>query len=65
MATALKWLAIKSLWITVTGVVSRFGLAVKRQAGKQREPGSNPFRFSFLFKSCGPWTLFCDFVPHN
>ena len=27
--------------------------------------GSNPFRLSFLFKSCGRWTLSCDFVPHS
>ena len=45
--------------------VSRFGLAVRRQAGKQRHFGSNPLRFSFLFKSCGLWTLSCDSVPHN
>ena len=37
--------------------VSRFGLAVRRQAGKQRDLGSNPLRLSFLFKSCGLWTL--------
>ena len=23
------------------------------------------YRLSFLFKSCGLWTLSCDFVPHN
>ena len=27
--------------------------------------GSNPLRLAFLFKSCGLWTLSCDFVPHN
>ena len=27
--------------------------------------GSIPLRLSFLFKSCGLWTLSCDFVPHN
>ena len=37
--------------------VSRFGLAVRRLAGKQRDVGSNPLRLSFLFKSCGLWTL--------
>ena len=26
--------------------------------------GGRP-RLSFLFKSCGLWTLSCDFVPHN
>ena len=45
--------------------VSRFGLAVRRKAGKQRDFGSNPLRLSFLFKSGGLWTLSCDFVPHN
>ena len=30
--------------------VSRFGLAVKRQAGKQKGLGSIPLRLSFLFK---------------
>ena len=35
--------------------VSRFGLAVRRHAGKQRDLGSNPLRLSFLFKSCGLW----------
>ena len=37
--------------------VSRFGLAARRQAGKQRDLGSNLLRLSFLFKSCGLWTL--------
>ena len=45
--------------------VSRFGLAVRRWAGKQKDLGSNLLRLSFLFKSCGLWTLSCDFVPHN
>ena len=35
------------------------------KAGKQKDLGSNPLRLSFLFKRCGLWTLFCDFVPHN
>ena len=37
-------------------IVSRFGLAVRRSAGKQRDLGSNPLRLSFLFKKvvvCG------------
>ena len=42
--------------------VSRFGLAVRRYAGKQRDLGSNPLRLSYLFKGCGLWTLSCDFV---
>ena len=46
-------------------LVGRFGLAAKRQAGKQRDPGSNPLRLSFLLKRCGLWSLSCDFVPHN
>ena len=44
--------------------VSRFGLAVRRQAGKRKDLGSIPLRLSFLFKSCGLWTLSCDFVHH-
>ena len=35
------------------------------KAGKQKDPGSNSLRLSFLFKSCGLWTLSYDFVPHN
>ena len=45
--------------------VSRFGLAVRRYAGEQRDLGSNPLRLSFLFKSCGLRTPSCDFVSHN
>ena len=45
--------------------VSRFGLAVRPLAGKQRDLRSNPLRLSLIFKSCGLWTLSCDFVPHN
>ena len=41
---------------TIT-VVSRFGLAVKRSAGKQKGHGSVPLRLSFYFKCCGLWTL--------
>ena len=44
------------------GGVSRCGLAVRRLAGKQKDHGSIRFgRLSFLFKSCGLWTLSCDF----
>ena len=41
--------------------VSRFGLAVRRQAGKQKDLGSIPpsARLS-LQKGCGLWTLSCD-----
>ena len=46
-----------------TPPVSRFGLAVWRWAGKQRDFGSNLLQLSFLFKSCGLWTMSCDFVP--
>ena len=35
------------------------------KVGKQRYLGSNPLRISFLFKSCGLWTLSFDFFPHN
>ena len=45
--------------------VSRCGLAVRREAGKQRHFGPNLLQFSFPFKSCGLWTQSCDFVPHN
>ena len=45
--------------------LTQFGLAVRRLAGKQKDLGSNPLRLSFLFKSCGLWTLSSDFVPHN
>ena len=33
-----------------TITVSRFGLAVRRYAGKQKDLGSVPFRLSFLLK---------------
>ena len=52
-------------YILLTLNVSRFGLAVRRQAGKQRYLGSNLLRLSFLLESCGLWTLSCDSVPHN
>ena len=45
--------------------VSRFGLAVRCQAGKQRDLGSNLLWLSFLFKICDLWTLSCAFVPLN
>ena len=48
---------------TSTGCVSRFGLTVRRQAGKRKDLGSNSLRLSFLLKSCGLWTLSCAFVP--
>ena len=34
------------------------------KAGKRKDLGSNLLRFSFLFTSCGLWTLSCDFVHH-
>ena len=37
----------------------------KHGNGKRRDLGSNPLRLSFLFRSCGLWTLSCDFVPHS
>ena len=43
----------------------QFDPAAKHYAGKQRDLGSIPLRFSFLLQSCGLWTLSCDFVPHN
>jgi len=45
--------------------VSRFGLAVRLWAGKQRVLGSNSLWLSFLFRSLGLWTLSSDFIPHN
>ena len=41
---------------------SRFGLAARRQAGKQKNIGSIPLRLSSLFKSCGLLALSRDFV---
>ena len=41
---------IKHVWRTETVNVSRFGLAVRRQAGKQKDLGSIPLRLSFLFE---------------
>ena len=46
-------------------IVSQFGLAIRRSAGMQKGLGSVPFLLSFLFKSCGLWTLSSDCVPHN
>jgi len=37
----------------------------KGLAGQQKDLGSIPFRSSSLFRSCGLWTLSCDFVPRN
>ena len=37
--------------------VSRFVIALRRKPWKQRLLGSNLLRLSFLFKSCGFWTL--------
>ena len=39
--------------------VSRFGLAVRLQAGKQKDLSLIPLRLSVLFKSCGLWTVSC------
>ena len=39
---------------------SRFGLAVRRYAGKQKDLGSIPLRLSFLFRKlvvCGHFTV--------
>ena len=64
--------ALRKIWVlirlwkqTSAQFVSRFGLAVRRYAGKRKDLDSNPLRLSFLFKSCGLWILSCDFVPHN
>ena len=42
--------------------VSRCGLAVRRQAGTQKDLGSILFGSPFLFKNCGLWTLSCGFA---
>ena len=45
--------------------VSRFGLAVRRQAGERKDLGSIPLRrFSFLFEKVVVCGLSCDFVRH-
>ena len=31
----------------------------------ERDLSLNQLRLSFLFTSCGLWTLSCDFVPRN
>ena len=43
--------------------LSRFGLAVRSWAGKQKDLGSIPLRFSFLFKCCGSWTVYFVTLP--
>ena len=45
----------------------RFCVALRPQkpSGLLGTRSSNPLRISFLFKSCGLWTLPCNFVPHN
>ena len=43
----------------------QFGLVARCLVGKQKGLGLNLLWFSFLFKSCGLWTLSCDFVPYN
>ena len=51
-----KGLKLPSIWFPLKIIsfsVSRFGLAIKCQAGKQRDLGSNQPRLSFLFKGCG------------
>ena len=37
--------------------MSRFGLAVRPQAGKQKDLGSIPLRLAFLFRNCDLWSL--------
>ena len=51
-AMGVKWTELMTL-----NAESRFGLAVRRQAGKQRDLGSNPLQLSFLFRSCDLWAL--------
>ena len=51
-AYCLFWKVYSSGFWTMS-CASRFGLAVRRQAGKQRDLCSNPLWLSFLFKNCG------------
>ena len=47
-------------------LVSRFGLAVRRYAGKRKDLGSIPLRLSFLFKKvvvCGHCLVNCPSLP--
>ena len=46
-----------SMWVED---VSRFWAS-----GKAGKLGSNPLRLSFLFNSCGLWTVSSDFVTYN
>ena len=43
----------------------QFGALESRRDQEERDIGSNLLRLSFLFKSCGLWTLSCDFDPHK
>ena len=45
--------------------VSRAGPAVRPWAGKETDLGLNPRPLSFLFVSCGLWTLSGYFVHYN
>ena len=49
---------------TTASSVSRFGLTVRRYAGKQKDHGSNPLRLLLSLQKC-LWTLSWDYVPHN
>ena len=75
---ALSWLTVIAVWPMQLQISPQFlcwfewvnyhcqfGLAVRCWAGKQRDLSSNPLWLSFLWKSCGLWTLSCDFVLHN
>ena len=42
--------------------MSRFGLAVRRKAGIQKDLGPIRFGSPFSLKKCGLWTLSCDFA---
>ena len=61
----IRWRLHKTGRFSYREGVGRFGLAVRRYAGKQRDLGSNLLRLSLFLKSCGLWTLTCDFVPRN
>ena len=45
--------------------VSQCGPVAMPQAGKQTAVSLNPLQLSFLFRSCGLWTLSSDSAPQN
>ena len=58
-------ISIKGCIFCVWLFVSQLGPAVCCLAGKRTTLVQLPTWLSFLFRSCGLWTLSCDFAPHN